>query len=305
MFRAIVASVVVALCAVSPALAQTTFERKYAEDSKSITHSESKTSQILTLAGMDIETKSTQFVVVSTNIGKRLPDGTLKIESKIDTLQADLALPGGTSLAFDSGNPAKKADNVLLEPVLDAFRAAAKAHWITTLDKANQIKSLENKVNVVDTVDVQFKKDFDPEIRKKAAIQELAKFPDKPVKKGDTWDRTTEANIGSGQSLTFQTRYEYLGTVEKGGKTLDKIGVTATTVTYAVDPNVPSPAKVIESELKITSSEGQILWDRERGAAQETSSKARIQGTMKLSINGTELAGKLDLTLESKTTLQP
>src|SRR5207253_697048 len=101
--------------------------------------------------------------------------------------------------------------------------------------------------------------------------QELARFPDKPVKPGDTWERTSEANIGGGQTLTFQTRYKYDGTIERNGKTLDRISSVSTEVSYAMDQNAQSPLKITGSELKITSSDGLILFDRERGVTVETS----------------------------------
>ena len=72
-----------------------------------------------------------------------------------------------------------------------------------------------------------------------------------------------------------------------------------------MDPNSKSPLKVKSSELKITSSDGTILFDREKGAIVESTSKMRSEGDKKTEINGMELPAKLDLTIESKTTLQP
>ena len=84
-------------------------------------------------------------------------------------------------------------------------------------------------------------------------------FPDKPVKPGDTWTHTSESDLGGGQTLTLETQYEYVGTEERGGQTLDKIKSKATSVSYAMEPNASSPLKIKSSELKIASSEGTIL----------------------------------------------
>jgi hypothetical protein len=108
-----------------------------------------------------------------------------------------------------------------------------------------------------------------------------------------------------GQTLTLETRYEYVGTEEKGGKTLDKITLKTTKVAYAMDPNTKSPLKVKSSDLKVTASEGTILFDRQAGSIFESVSKIRIEGDMKTEINAMELPAKLDLTIENKTTLQP
>jgi len=58
---------------------------------------------------------------------------------------------------------------------------------------------------------------------KKAANEELERLPAEPVKKGDSWERTTNANLGAGQIMRISTRYTYDGEIEKDGKKLDKI----------------------------------------------------------------------------------
>jgi hypothetical protein len=150
-----------------------------------------------------------------------------------------------------------------------------------------------------------YRSQFDPEKRKKAAESERGTLPDKPVKPGDSWTHTGETDIGGGQTLTLETRYEYAGAEEKGGKTLEKITLKTTSASYAMDPNAKSPLKIKSSELKVASSEGSILFDREKGAIVESASKLRLTGDMKTEIKGMELPAKLDLTIENKTVLQP
>jgi hypothetical protein len=72
-----------------------------------------------------------------------------------------------------------------------------------------------------------------------------------------------------------------------------------------MDPNAKALLKVKSSELKVASSEGTILFDREKGAVVESVSKLRITGDMKTEINAMELPARLDLTLDSKIVLQP
>ena len=278
---------------------------KYQPETTSTTQAETSTKQILTLAGMDLESDVSQFVVSTSTIGKRKPDGTLAVVEKIDKLQSNLSLPGGLKLAFDSGDPDKKAENALLEPLLDVFRVLAKTKTTTLLDKDNHIQAIEFSDNPADKVGDDYKSQFDPEKRKKSAESERNILSDKPVKPGDSWTHTSESDLGAGQILTIETRYEYLGTAEKGGKTFDKISAKSTTVTYAMDPGSSSPLKIKSSELKITSSEGTILFDRDKGAVVESVSKVKIEGDLKAEINGMELPGKLSLTIESKSALQP
>lgn len=299
------AFLIVGLLTANHATAQVKLDRKYVPGSSSTTNIETSTHQILTLAGQDIETKSTRFIITTAKVGARKDDGTLPISSQIDKFQTDDSFPGGIKLQFDSGDPNKKAENPLLEPLLDIFRVVARTKTTTILDKDNTIKSVEFEGNPAETVGEAFKSQFDAEKRKKAANRELANLPDKPVKTGDVWMRTSESDLGGGQTLTLEMRYEYTGTEEKSGKTLDKISAKATDVRYAMDQNANSPLKITDSELKITKSEGTIYFDRAKGAVVEATSKVRIEGTLKASVNGMELPGKLDLTIESKTAVQP
>ena len=56
-----------------------------------------------------------------------------------------------------------------------------------------------------------------------------------------------------------------------------------------------------KSDLKVESSDGQLLFDREAGAMIERSDKTRIKGDMTLNVNGNDIPITLDLTLEAKT----
>jgi hypothetical protein len=57
---------------------------------------------------------------------------------------------------------------------------------------------------------------------------------------------------------------------------------------------------VTKSDLKVESSEGTILFDREAGVTVEHVDKTRIKGDMTMTVANQELDVKLDLTLESK-----
>ncbi len=194
------------------ASAQVKLERKYTEGRSSVSRSENTTQQILTIAGMDIETKSQQFETTKSSIGKRAADGTLRIETKVDKMQTEINAPGAT-ISFDSGNSDKKDDNPEINKILDVFRAALKEVAPAVPDKDNKVKAVEGTQGVVEKVDEAYRDQFDLENRKRAAIQEQAALPTDPVKKGDTWTRSEEVHLGGGQTMKFETTYLYKGTV--------------------------------------------------------------------------------------------
>ena len=281
--------------------AQVTLELKYAEGTKSSTQTESSVNQTLTLAGQDVLTKSSTFMTTSASIGTRAADGTLAIVEKVESMQAELDL-NGTKLQFDSANPDKKADIPQLEQFLDLFRAAVRLPTTRTLEKTNKLRSITLPDGEYEKLGEAAKDRFDPVKLKKASEQVLGYLPEGPVKAGDKWERATEVNLGAGQLMSFRTMYEYTGTVERDGATLDKIEGKAFEVSLSI---VGNPAlQLTKSDLKVKESATTHLFDRERGVLVSKVGKVRIDGPLTLVIGGMTLEGKVDLTMEEKSTRQ-
>ena len=104
--------------------AQVVLRPKLKPNSKRVFHSEASTKQILTLAGMDVETSSNQFVVMEQVTQPRSDDGTLRLTDTNKKLQQEITLPG-FKISFDSDNPNKKAPLPQFEPMLDLLRLIA------------------------------------------------------------------------------------------------------------------------------------------------------------------------------------
>jgi len=122
---------------------------------------------------------------------------------------------------------------------------------------------------------------------------------------GHSWERTDKLALGNGQTFTFRKRYEYAGTEKRGDAMLDKINVKTSEVKYEMDPNSPSPLKVLKSDLKIESGDGFILFDREAGCVAVSKGKTQVKGPMTFQSGGQEIPGELDWTLDTDTELQP
>jgi hypothetical protein len=312
MRTALASAALVATCLASPGLAQVKLELKHPENNSTTHKTTVKVHQTLTIGGQDVVTDSEQAVTSSESNGARRPDGSLPSVRKIEGLKVQVDAMGQNVLSFDSANPAGKSDNPQLAVIQDTFKALVGASYTVVFDKAGKVVAVEGAEKALEKTDgldagavAELKKAFAAEKLKKDAEQDAGRFPDILLRKGEPWERTETNNIGGGQTLTFKRQYEYLGTVEEEGKTLDKIGVKALSVVYSMDPDTPTPAKVTKSDLKVDSSEGTILFDRQAGRPVKSESKVRMKGDMTLEINGMELPSKLDLTMEQETVLQP
>jgi hypothetical protein len=298
---------------VSPAArAQVKLEYKFPEGQKLTYKTTTKIQQVLTIQGMEIPTDVDSTTVDSETVGKRRDDSTLPLVHKPESVRFALSLPGGLDVTYDSSDP-KKIENDQLAFLNDVFKLAGEAVYTVVLDGQNKVKAVEGTEAILEKAEkledekakAALQGELKPDKIKRQFEQAHRNLPDVLARPGDTWERTEISDIGGGQTLTFKKKYEYAGTEKKGDKTLDKITSKSTEVKYAMDPDAPSPLKVSKSDLKIESSDGTLLFDREAGCVVEAQGKTRIKGSMTFSINDMELPGELDLTLETKVEKQP
>ncbi len=294
------------------ASAQVKLEYKYPENREFRYKTNTKIAQTLTLNGMAIETEATEEVVSVAKHGKKRPDGTLPIEQKIDSFHTELNLPGGINLSFDSKNPDAKIEIPQLEFLGEVFKLVGDITYTVVLDEKNGVKAIEGTEKMLARADKLSEAARDS-IRSRLENDKIkAKFeedhhnlPDVLTRPGDSWRRSEMLDLGGGQTMTMEKKYEYVGTEKKGGKAYDKISVQTIKAEYKQDPDAKTPLKVVKSELKVESSSGTILFDREAGQLFDAKGKTRVKGSMTFSAGGMELPGELDLRLDSNTQMLP
>jgi hypothetical protein len=312
MFRSVALATALLILAWNPPVhAQVKLEQKYTEGSKTKKQTRVKAHQVMAIAGMNTETDS-EFGSTSTiEVGKRKSDGSLPITDKTDSIRVNLMVNGQSFITYDSANPPQKKEEGPLAFLQDLFKVLIGMAYTVVLDKDNKFVSIEGLQDVLQKADNldpmavdALKKQLDNDRVKREFEQARGSLPGILVRPGETWDRTEVLELGQGQTFTFDKRYEYKGTVEKDGKMLDKIAVTASTVKYEMDPNNPM-IKVNKSDLKVDSADGTILFDRAAGHAVESQMKYKIKGTMTLTINGNDLPADLDIELDTNSTTTP
>ena len=289
--------------ALSPSFvsAQVTLEQKFYEGTKFVIQNEEKAKYVMLIAGMNLETNWTVFNLTTTSVGKRDDKGSLKLEEKADTLQYETALPGGLSFRFDLATPDKKPEIPDLEWVVELLRTQCLPVTIT-LDSRNKVESAKLPDGEFEKLSAPSVGTFKPESLKKTAERQRAYLPDEPVKQGDIWERSTETQLGDGHVLYLRTKFEYAGTIEQDGRTLDKITGKVLEVTYAIDAN--TRYQMTAEEMKVGESASQYLFDRERGALVSRTSILQIIGKMTITVGGQKLPGTLDWTIEETSIRQ-
>jgi hypothetical protein len=294
-------ALVLGLC--TTCFGQVKLERKVLEGTSHTVETNTKVNQTLTIAGMDVESKSETHAKLKSTAGKRDADGKLPVREKIESLQISTGVMG-MNYDFDSANPDAKGDSPL-EMLRDVHKALSQRVSTTIYDKDNHVEAVQLDKDIVGGLPVEVQKlvksQLDPEAMKKEANERLDQLPSEPVKQGDTWQRTTTANFGAGQVMTFLTELKYEGPVEKDGKKLDKITTKTLKVDFALQDS-PLPFTLKSSDLKPEDCKGEILFDRELGRAVETTSTLHVTGDITFVANGADLPAKLDLKMETTTT---
>jgi hypothetical protein len=127
---------------------------------------------------------------------------------------------------------------------------------------------------------------------KKSAEEAFNFLPEKPVSKGEKWQRKLEVPLGPLGSLASIHNYTYEGMENK----LAKISVTAT-MTYnppKADAGGQLPFQITKGNLKADDAKGTILFDPAAGRLASSSMTMRIKGSLTISAMGQELAMDMD-----------
>ena len=230
---------------------------------------------------------------------------------KVESLKTTLRLQGGIDLSYDSSKPGGKIDEPDFASLGDLYKLESQVAYTVVLDGQNKVKAIEGteklreKAGKLDPIArEQVRSLIEAGPLKAQFEQEHRNLPDGPAKPGESWERTEIVEYG-GPPLSFRKKYEYAGTEKRGDKTLDKITIKVLEVKCPPqDPKSPSPLKATKSDLKVESSEGTILFDREAGCLVESRTRIKVKGNITFSGGGTDTSGPIELTLQTNTQLQ-
>lgn len=312
MTRAIVLSaacLMTMLAVPASASAQVKLEFKFPEGRTSTYENNLAVDQTLSISGQAIPTMSKQTSMLTTTVGAPREDGVTPLAETLGAVKAELSLPGDIELTIDSTDPQDPEGELpQITSIRKTIRALDGLSFTILVGSGGEVVGVEGieealQGDLAPDVVASLRQRLDPQVLTQEYEQEYSIFPDEPVTAGQTWEREEILNLGEGQTLTFHRTYAYEGTFERGGKTLDRIGVTASSVDYAME-NPNSPLQVKSSDLKVVESKGEVLFDREAGQIVESKNSTRMTGSLVLSAGGQDIPAELDLTIATGTTLQ-
>ena len=124
---------------------------------------------------------------------------------------------------------------------------------------------------------------------KKSVREVIAFLPDRPVKEGDTWERTVEQPFGVLGTLRETRTYKLAGKEDQGGKKVDKITFTGAVEYKAGKPDKALAYHVISGEMKADEAKGTVYFDPAAGRVAQIESRMKLRGRMVLSVSGSNV----------------
>mgnify|MGYP004355096063 CR=1 FL=1 len=204
---------------------QVTLKSAFQEGSRFTTQEISISRQTLSIAGMDVVTKTETIGTIVSVIGKRNAVGHLEITKRNKSLRLSISTQR-MEYFFDSANPDKRGDSAL-EIFRDVHKLCTRMSSFVVYDKELQVREVQINDALLNSLPAAArdlaKNQFAPQALAATARQDFDCLPENPVKTGDSGTRPETLTLDSGQALVFEVHYRYDGTIDKNNMKLDKI----------------------------------------------------------------------------------
>jgi hypothetical protein len=265
-----------------------------------------ETKQTMKVMGMDVTQNQKQTFIFSWTAKEQDKDKNWIVTQKIEGVKMDIEI-GGNKINYDSTNPATGTGN----PLADFFKALVGSEFELTISpdmKITSIKGRDEFLNKLIKANPQMepllKQILGEEAMKQMADPAFAAVPEKPVKKGDTWEKKSSLNMGPIGSYDTTYKYTYEGKDNK----LEKIKMDTATTYQPPGANAGGnlPFKIKAAKLESKGGTGTVLFDNDKHRVDSSEMKLKLEGELTIDISGMTTAVNLvqDQTTTVKTSDQ-
>ncbi len=291
-----------ALVANVPALAQGDKEETWVwkafskKDAKFYQELTTETTQNMKVMGQEVKQEQKQTFYIEWTAGEPKGDEWF-VSQKIIGVKMNINI-GGNTIAYDSTDAQAPAN-----PMTDFFKALTQAELKLTINskkmEVTKIEGADGLIEKLGGTNAQLQPLL-KSILSDAALKQMAEptwgaFPIVPVKKGSTWDK--KFNLDLGGIGTYDTKYTY--TVESDDKTQAKVKVDAKLEYKAPTDKRGLPFAIKSAKLASTEGTGSATFDKEKGRIESSNMKMKLEGDLDIEIAGMVTAVRLEQTQNS------
>jgi hypothetical protein len=235
------------------------------------------------------------------------------LKQKIEGLKMNIDI-SGNPINYDStkadqpgaaGNPG----------LVEFFKNLKDTEFSVTLGKNYKVEKVDGKEEFIkklgagsQQMDALLKKVMTDDALKEMVDPTYKLFPDSPKKKGDTWEKKSNLNLGpiGSYELTYKFKYLEPDPATAPTKDFDKIEVEAV-IKYTAPADTTDPllfrikaGSTLETDP--AGSKGVVYYDPKKQQIAEANIKIKLKGNLLVAIGGTDT--KVELTQEQTTTIK-
>jgi hypothetical protein len=265
-------------------------------------YQEMTTETVQTMKVMNSDIKQTQkqtFYFSWTPVEKK--DDNWVIKQVIEGVKMRIEI-GGQPIEYDSTTTKEGGTSSALG---DFFKALVKSEFRLTLDKDFKVIKIEGREEFVKKLtaanpqmETLLKQILSDDALKQMADPTFAAVPNASKKKGDSWEKTTNLDMGPIGKYENKYKYTYDGkSTTKEKEKLDVIKVETTLGYKPPDEKAASgglPFKIKSADLTSKNATGTILFDAEKGRVVEQEMSVELNGKLTIEIGGQATVVTLD-----------
>jgi len=208
------------------------------------------------------------------------PKGVASVTQTIERMQMKLQSPQGVMLEYDSA-AGKEPEGMatMLAPMMNAMVKKPFLHKMTARGEILEMKPPQGFVESINKLSGGGAGGlFSDDMMKQMSA--LGVFPEEPVTPGKTWSRKVTSKVPVLGSMTVESTFRYVGSEDRGGRTVEKIAVT---MLMKLGEEKGQPGLTI----KDVETDGTLLFDAAAGRLVQMQAKMKMKmsiavGTMKI-----------------------
>ncbi len=266
-----------------------------------------RTQQVMKVAGMDVRQNQDQTFVILWTPRPRDEQGNYVVTQAIVGIKMDIEI-GGNKISYDSAQAPDPANN---NPMTAFFKAMLNHEFTVVINRDLEVKDVRGAEELVRNLSA-----VNPQLRplltnilSKDALRQMTEptlfaVPPRPVRVGDTWNRTTHLDMGAIGGYHSRYTFTYQGR-ERGGDRIKQ----ATQLVYTSPKETAGaalPFKIKSAKLSSTGGNGEAIFDRSKGRIASSDFSLDLDGQLVIEVGGmtteVELKQKQTATMRSYDT---
>lgn len=248
-----------------------------------------RTDQKMKVMGQDVSQNQEQTFYFSWTPKEQDAKGNWVFTQKIEGIKMKIDI-GGNPINYDSTK-----DTNSNSPLADFFKAIVGSEFTVTLSPEYKVVDIKGKddflkklIQTHQSMEGILKQVLSDDSLKQMADPSFAAIPNKTVKKGESWERTSTLDLGPIGKYENTYKYTYEGQDDKD-KNLANIKVDMTLKYLPPGTNVNAaglPFTIKTADLRSSESNGTLVFDVKKGQLASSNLHVKLAGKLTVDVSG-------------------